>query len=343
MGKRNGEHGTSCSSRICKVTHPSNSHSLGKSKNAADTIFDEDYTECNCDETGICPCAVPRNESSSLQSLHPPNCHGPTGGLPASSQPSCCLSQVETPINCEYNSPLPPLSSIDHTLLSSTSGLPDGVRRRRNSAPPACACPVVQSPYTHAAASNSTHSCCNQPSSTRLPPNLTEPKSFPDVVQSPSNPYTASYADPVFRIDQLFNASQPMNPSHGALRAESSGQTPRFAPYPNHSRSQNVYSSFLLPQQQSLFHPPTSHAQPNPSADTAAPQSIDLVTPLTQSTSLATLEVQESATEPTRTRNTPPPRLALSSQHQSSQSFPIARAVVAALACCAQAQIWKQC
>ena len=306
MGKRNGEHGASCSSPICKVSHPSNSHSLGKSKNAIDPIFDEENTECNCDETGICPCAVPRNESSSLHTPHSPispptqTCHCPAGDRPASSQTSCCLSHVETPINCDNNSLLPPLSSMDHTLLSSTSGLPDGIRRRRNSAPPACACPVVQSPYIHATASNSTHSCCNRPSSTLLPQNLTETTSFPDVVHSPSNPYTASYADPVFRIDQLFNAPRPMNPSHGALRAESSGQAPRFAPYPNHPRSQSVYSSLVLPQQQSLFNPPTSHLQPNPLTDTAAPQSADFVTPLTQSTDPATLR-EFFAPIPTRT------------------------------------------
>ena len=304
-GKRNGEHGASYSSRICKVTHPSNSHYLGKSKNATGPIFDEDYTECNCDETGICPCAVPRNESSSLHTLHSPSsphtidCHGPTGGRPASSQPSCCPSQPETPINCQCNSPLSSLNSTDQTLLSSMSELPDGGRRRRNSAPPACACPVVQSPYIHAAASSSTHSCCNQPASTRLPPNLTDPTSFPDVVYSPSNSYTPSYADPVFQFDPLFNASQPVNPSHGALRAESSGQAPRFAPYPNHSRSQSMHSSVLQPQQQYLFHPPTSHAQTNPS-DTAAPQSMDLVTPLTQRTNPATLE-EFFAPIPTRT------------------------------------------
>lgn len=321
MGKRNGEHGAPCSS----LSHPPNSHSLGKSKNANDPMFDEEYTECNCDQTGICPCAVPRNESSSLHTLHSPispptqSCHGPTGGRPASSQPSCCLSQVETPINCEYNSPLPPLGSIDHTLLSSMSGLPDGVRRRRNSAPPACACPVVQSPYIHATASNSTHSCCNQPSSTRLPPNLTETTSFPDVVHSPSNPYATSNADPVFRIDQLFNSSQPMNPSHGALRAESSGQAPRFTPYPNHSRSQSVYSSLLLPQQQSLFHSPTSHVQPNPSADTAAPQSIDFVTSLMQGTNPATLE-EFFAPIPTRTSPGVRNRFNRDTQHTATSS-----------------------
>ena len=177
--------------------------------------------------------------------------------------------------------------------------LPDGGRRRRNSAPPACACPVVQSPYIHAAASSSTHSCCNQPSSTRLPPNSTEPTSFLDVVHSPSNSYKPSYADPVFQFDPLFNASQPMNPSHGPLRAESSGQAPRFAPYPNHSRSQSMYSSVLLPQQQSLFHPLTSYAQTK-SSDTAAPQSMDLVTPSTQRDHPATLE-EFFAPIPTRT------------------------------------------
>ena len=303
IGKRSGEHGApSSSSRTCNVTHPSNSHFLGKSKNAVDPIADEDHTECNCDETGICPCAVPRSESSSLQtpsSPHMRSCHGSIGRQPATSQSSCCSSQAESPINCRCNSPLPPLNSTDHTLLSFTSELPDGVRRRRNSAPPACACPVVQSPYTHAAASSSTHSCCNQPPSTRLPPNLAESTSFPDGVHTSSNSYTSSYADSVFHVDPLFNPSQPMNSSHGAVRSESSGQAPRFAPYPNYSRSQGLYSNTLLPQEQPLFHSPTLHAQSNPS-DLAAPQNVDLVTPLAQKTNPATLE-EFFASIPTRT------------------------------------------
>lgn len=307
VGKRNGEHGAPPRKSVRSLTHhASNPHALGKSKDAIDPIVDEGSTECSCDETGICPCAVPRNESSSLQTLqipsspHARNCHGPTGGRPATSQPSCCPSQAESPINCRCNSPLPPLNSTDYTLLPSTSELPDGVRRRRNSAPPACACPVVQSPYIHAATSNSIHSCCNQPSSTRLPPNLAQPTSFQDGVHTPpnSNSYT-SYSDSVFHIDPLFNASQPINPTHGALRAESSGQAPRFAPYPNHSRSQSLHSNILLPQQQSFFHPPTLHAQTNPS-DIAPPQSVDLVTPLTQNSNPATLE-DFFASIPTRT------------------------------------------
>lgn len=83
-----------------------------------------------------------------------------------------------------------------------------------------------------------------------------------------------------------------MNPSHGALRGETSGQTPRFAPYPNHSRSQSLYSNILFPQQQFFPPPPiisTSHAQTNPSG-IPAPQSADLVTLSTENTSPTTLE-----------------------------------------------------
>jgi hypothetical protein len=308
VGKRNGEHGARCSSsQICEAIHPSNSLSLGKPKNAIDPIVDEDYTECSCDETGICPCAVPRNDSSSLQSpgsSHTRNCHGPTDGRPTTSQSSCCPSQAETPINYRCNSLLSPLNSTDHSPLSFTSGLPDGVRRRRNSAPPACVCPVVQSPYSHPAASNSTHSCCNPPPLT-VPPSVTEPRSFLDGVHTPSNSYTSPYTDSMWNIDPLFNASPPINPSHGALRAESSGQAPRFAPYPNHSHSQGLRSNCSLPQQQFLRHPPAIsalHAQTN-SSDIAAPQSIDLVTPVTQNTNPATIG-EFLAPIPTRTSPT---------------------------------------
>jgi len=86
MGKCSSEHGVpSSSSRTCNITHPSNSYSLGKSKNAIDLIVNEGHTECKCDETGICPCAIPQSKSSSLQTLQTPSsphmrsCHGSIG------------------------------------------------------------------------------------------------------------------------------------------------------------------------------------------------------------------------------------------------------------------------
>jgi len=233
MGKCSSEHGVpSSSSRTCNVTHPSNSHSLGKLKNAIDLIVDEGHTECKCDETGICPCAIPWSESSSLQTLQTPSsphtrsCHGSIHWLtamPATSQSSCCFSQAESPINCRCNSPLPPLDSADLPLLSPTSGPPGGVRRRKNSAPLACARPVVQSPYTHAATSNSTQCCCNQSSLMRLPPNLAEPGWCPSILQF------VHITDSGFHVDLIFNASLPTSSSYGSVRSESSGQAPRFA------------------------------------------------------------------------------------------------------------------
>ena len=92
-----------------------------------------------------------------------------------------------------------------------------------------------------------------------------------------------------------------MNPSHGALRVQFPGQSSRFAPYPNHSRSQSLYPNVLSPQQQFLFHPPTIsalHSQVNQS-DIAVPHTVDLVTPLTKGSSPATLE-NSLTTIPTR-------------------------------------------
>ena len=186
------------------------------------------------------------------------------------------------------------MNSTNHTLLSSTSRPPEGVRPRRNSAPPACACPVVHSLTLPPPTSNSINSCCNQPSSTRLPLNVIEPSPIlNDGVHTPWNSNSTSpHIDPVPHVDTLFNASEPMNPSHGALRGETSGQTPRFAPYPNHSRSQSLYSNILLPRQQLFLQPPmisTFHAQTNPSG-IAAPRNVDLVTLLAENTTPTTLE-----------------------------------------------------
>ena len=85
-----------------------------------------------------------------------------------------------------------------------------------------------------------------------------------------------------------------MNSSYSALRAETSSQTSRFAPYPNQSRSQSLYSNTLFQPQQFFVHPPTISALQTDTDlnpwDIAPPQSVDLTTPLTNYTTPATLE-----------------------------------------------------